>query len=116
MDRRERNGTLMESIVSLWDQIEDWLNTHYPQMWATTRPFLAPGASEEAVHRAEAALGVTLPEDFKAFYRLHNGEGAGFFLDHHEFLSLEGIIGTWQMYTGFLRDGTYAGEDNDVTV
>src|SRR5262249_19841494 len=35
---------------------------------------LRPGASEEAIRTAEEAMGVTLPEEVQACYRIHDGQ------------------------------------------
>lgn len=60
----------MQSITDLWQRIDQWLATHAPRI------LLNPGASEADVAEAEARLGLALPEDFKASYRIHNGGGA----------------------------------------
>lgn len=65
----------MESIISSWRRIEQWLATHAPEILGK----LHAGASEEDFAEAakvEAMLGFAFPEDFKASYRLHNGWSA----------------------------------------
>jgi cell wall assembly regulator SMI1 len=59
----------METTTLLWQRIERWLTAHAPDLLDE----LTPGTSEEELIQGEAALGVRLPEDFKALYRLHNG-------------------------------------------
>lgn len=59
----------METMTLLWQRIEHWLTAHAPDLLDD----LPPGVSEEELVQVEAALGVKLPEDFKALYRLHNG-------------------------------------------
>jgi len=61
----------MESVSSLWQQIESQMKTHKPDRWESRQQLLSLGVSEEALQQAEAELGITLPEEFKAFYRLH---------------------------------------------
>jgi cell wall assembly regulator SMI1 len=109
----------MESISFLWQQIETRLKTHTPDLWKDRRQLLSPGVSEEALQQAETVLGTTLPEDFKAFYRLYDGQGAEFLLAGAVgwgFCSLTHVIGFWQMYRDFVEDGTFADQDADVTV
>jgi hypothetical protein len=60
--------------LTLWQRIEMWMNTHAPH----ARQKLLPGASYTEILRAEATMGITLPEDFKASCRIHNG---GYTLD-----------------------------------
>ncbi|MDQ6660084.1 MAG: SMI1/KNR4 family protein [Chloroflexota bacterium] len=84
----------MESIPLLWQRIERWLAAHAPHLLSR----LNSGASEVALAQAEATLGITLPEDFKASYRLHNG-GASLFVGMGEsFFSLERMLGEWSVY------------------
>jgi cell wall assembly regulator SMI1 len=70
----------MELMIGLWQRIEQWLAAHAPHILDT----LNPGASEAEIAEAEATLGFALSEDFKAFYRIHNGGGAGL-------LAIEGV-------------------------
>jgi cell wall assembly regulator SMI1 len=62
----------MQSVIDLWQRIDQWLATHAPRVLEQ----LNPGASEADIAKAEATLGFALPEDFKASYRIHNGGGA----------------------------------------
>ncbi len=84
----------MDTIQFLWQRIETWMSTYAPQ----SRQRLLPGASETDIQRAEAAIGILLPEDFKASYRLHNGGYALDAVSKMEILSLKDIISDWQMY------------------
>ncbi len=61
----------MQSVIDLWQRIDQWLATHAPRILEE----LKPGASEVDLVEAEATLGFALPEDFKASYRIHNGGG-----------------------------------------
>src|SRR5262249_52368375 len=79
--------------------------------------------TEEAFAAAEQAMGVTLPEDMRACYRVHDGQQQilvnvtyaqnlrciPYFLYGDEWLSLEGIVRTWQMMKGLLDDGAFDG-------
>jgi cell wall assembly regulator SMI1 len=80
--------------LTLWQRIETWMNTHASH----ARQKLLPGASDIEILRAEATMGITLPEDFKASHRIHNG---GYTLDlvtEMEMLPLEGIVSMWQLH------------------
>lgn len=63
------------SVINSWQRIDSWLKAHAPQNWQK----LNPGVSEQEIRQKEEALGVLLPEDFKASYRLHNGCKNGHF-------------------------------------
>jgi cell wall assembly regulator SMI1 len=77
----------MENETLEWNRIEAWFQTNLPEVIAD----LNPPASEDAINHAEAELAITLPESFKALYRLHNGQqqqSFGVFFGQ-SFLSLE---------------------------
>ena len=66
--RREGGG---KSIISRLDQIKAWLKKHQPselELWEQ------PPATDEAIAAAEEALGLSLPEDYKEYLRIHNGQ------------------------------------------
>ena len=54
----------------LWVALEDWLAKQLPEVLAD----LNPGCSNEELSDLEQSLNCTLPKDFKAFYRHHNGQ------------------------------------------
>jgi cell wall assembly regulator SMI1 len=65
---------------------------------------LRPGASEAAIRRAEATLGLRFPNDFRASLLLHDGQEPGtgeldvfpWLPGHDRLASLEAIIAQWQ--------------------
>ena len=66
-------------------------------------------ATEDQFAQTEAVLSVELPEDFKAVYRIHNGqinddEG---FLWGREMLSLERIQAEWKIWKDLLDNGDF---------
>ncbi|MBK7395979.1 MAG: SMI1/KNR4 family protein [Myxococcales bacterium] len=72
---------------------------------------LRKGASEKAIAAAEKALGQSLPEDVKAFYRAHDGSDDDPAVDNRELLSLERMVGEWKVWKDLLDKGTF--EKND---
>lgn len=62
--------------------------------------FFNEGASEEDFARLEAVLGYALPEDFKALYRLHDGEAeeANGVLQGEEWLSIARIVDEYTIW------------------
>jgi cell wall assembly regulator SMI1 len=54
----------------LWDRIHVWLAANAPEVLAGLRR----PATAKQVRAAEKAMGVTLPDDVKAAYCIHDGE------------------------------------------
>ena len=89
----------MDSIERLWKRIEAWLASHAPAVLNK----LQPGASAQAIRQAEQALGMALPEEVRASYRIHtyrihNGSSGFELTTHGKVLSLEEIVesNTWK--------------------
>ncbi len=57
-------------VTARWRTIEAWLEENHPRVLDQFNPPAPP----EAVVAAERAMNVTLPEDYKAFLALHNGQ------------------------------------------
>jgi cell wall assembly regulator SMI1 len=72
---------------------------------------LRPGASEAALAAAEKALGRTLPEEVRAFYRHHDGTD-DYVVEGRELLSLERIADEWDIWRDLLEKGTFAANDH----
>jgi len=86
-----------------WDQIEEMFRDRVPGEY---RRYFGPGVSETAMGALERHLGVSLPDDFKAFYSVHNGQGEGeiglvFGL---ELLSVERIREEWDNWMSLGED------------
>jgi cell wall assembly regulator SMI1 len=54
----------------IWARIHAWLGANAPAGYGR----LHGGASESEIRAAEKALGLELPEDIKASYRIHDGQ------------------------------------------
>lgn len=83
----------MQTIEEVWGRIEAWFGRYAPGILSDFQP----GATRVELEQAEAVLGVELPEDLKALYRLHNGSKGRFFLGGWSLLSLEWMIASWQL-------------------
>ena len=70
-----------------WARIETWLAANAPPLFEALRP----GVSDEAIARAEARIGMALPDAVRSVYRAHDG---GSFLDfvEAEMLDLDGVV------------------------
>lgn len=72
---------------------------------------LAPPASHEEISNLERALGVSLPADFVACLKIHNGQQGvshGLFEDY-EFLSTSRILQEWSIWKELLDSGDFNG-------
>jgi cell wall assembly regulator SMI1 len=87
-------------MESLWKRIHDWLDANAPEGYGDLRP----GATENQISAAEQALGLDLPHDFKASYRIHDGQGNEPGLIGGEgwcLLSLEEMVEQWRRWCQF---------------
>ncbi len=55
--------------MEVWERIYKWLDENAPKI----REALQPAATDELLDKIESISDCTLPEDFKALYRIHNG-------------------------------------------
>ncbi len=80
---------------------------------------LPAGASEAAIKKAEAAMKVQFPDDFRKLLLRHDGSG-DFFVSPYKiggggqtFLSLKQIVDTWKFMVKIGREFDEAGEDSE---
>jgi len=78
-----------DDVAVPWGRIVAWYEANTPP--GTLR--LPPGIDEELIQVAEAEMGLRLPDDVRAFYRMHNGLDGSSLLHYGEFLSLEFLLG-----------------------
>ena len=57
-------------MQKIWSRLESWFAEHHPDLSLDLRP----GATANELEAAEQALGVKLPEDFRASVRVHDGQ------------------------------------------
>ena len=96
---------------------------HLLQDEAKTGAVFNAGASEAEFEQLEQLIQAKLPEDFKALYRVFNGQAyeEGYVFDGEEWLSLERMAEEWEVWKGLLDDGEFdddeeADEDADSEV
>lgn len=87
----------------IWNRIESWLAINAPKLLNNLRP----GAIDAQIQEIEELLGVQFPEDFKASYRIHDGQvfDAPNFFDNWEFLSLKRIIDEYNFWKELWNEG-----------
>src|SRR5262245_41841648 len=87
-----------------WDRIHAWLKANAPEVLANLRP----GATAQQIRAAERAMGVTLPDDVKAAYRIHDGQEYGQDLLYgRRWDPLAQVVANWRSLKGFVDDGTF---------
>lgn len=100
------------TVRESWEKIEAWLAAHADGVRAS----LNPGASEAAIRRAEAALGVGLPDDFVQAWSVHDGQnwkarpqliagGSG----SYPLAPLDRALELWETWTELLGSGSFDG-------
>jgi len=74
-------------------------------------PPFNPGCAESAIDRAQQSLDIKLPEDYKTFLRLHNGQSdphsLNFPPDQIVFLSIEEVVALWNEVAPYRDDQFY---------
>jgi cell wall assembly regulator SMI1 len=91
------------TMKRLFDRMHVWLAANAPDVLES----FGPGATDEAIRAAEHEIGVTLPADVRAAYRIHNGCYQAF-LYSDEWNDLEGLVRQWRVLKGLLDDGSFA--------
>jgi cell wall assembly regulator SMI1 len=85
----------------LFDRIHVWLRANAPEVLASLRT----GATEEAIRAAEREMGVSLPDDVRAAYRIHDGQAGQNLFGGRLWLPLADVVGTWRRMKGCVEDG-----------
>lgn len=89
----------------LIENLSNWLKENIPHL---ENPF-QNGANSEELNKLEEKLHVQLPEDFKSFYKLCNGqnEDAPYITPLGELLSLDGIASQWETWKNLVGKNVF---------
>jgi cell wall assembly regulator SMI1/predicted DNA-binding WGR domain protein len=90
------------SVAASWKRIDAWLTQHAPALMAK----MGKGATPEAIARAEATLGLELPDDVRASYAVHDGDGDISLFPSGEYLSLDGMLAQYKIWKELVEEGT----------
>ncbi len=85
-------------MKAVWKRIHIWLDANAPAGYGHLRP----GASVKTIRAVEDAIGLKLPNDIKASYRIHDGQDAEPGLIGGEgwcLLSLRGMVEQWSRWS-----------------
>lgn len=98
-------------MEDIWIRIESWMQVNAPNVLKS----LQSGASETQIIEFEDFLSITLPEDIRCSYKIHNGQSTGRcgLINGREFLSLERIKDEWGVWKELLDDGIFNNEDGE---
>lgn len=83
-----------------WTKIKDWLTNNHPEVIST----LNTGASPDDIEKLELIIGTSMPDDFKEFYSIHNGQSYTHLrlFDGDILLSTSDIIAEWKQWKDVL--------------
>ncbi|MFN8256973.1 MAG: SMI1/KNR4 family protein [Bacteroidales bacterium] len=88
-----------------WSKIENWLKKNADVVYKS----LNDGATNEEFEELEEHINKKLPDSFKSFYRIHNGQipmSEGL-IDTEELLSIERIMEEWEVWKELDEKGVF---------
>ena len=101
---------VMTAVADSWRRIDAWLAKNAP----TLAGRMGPGATPEAIARAESALGVEFPDAVRASYLIHDGsEVIRLFPPGGFYMSLDEMTEKALMMRQGLDEGNFEGLDFD---
>ncbi len=92
------------TIQNIWHDIEKWYAENAPRLLAN----LKDGVSNQVITDFEARVGLSLPDDYKASLRLHNGD---VYVHDYNYLSLQRVLKNWLMMTEQSEQGVFEGRE-----
>ncbi len=95
-----------------WTKIENWLKTHAAPVYES----LNEAASDEDFEELEDLINKKLPENFKTFYRIHNGQSpmSEGLIDGEELLCIKRIMEEWEVWKELDDKGVFDDSVSDA--
>jgi cell wall assembly regulator SMI1 len=95
----------MNKIETLWKKFVGWLEENAPELLAT----MQKGAKEKELEDLEKHLGAALPQDFKTYLRLCNGQESNSEAMFYggELLSIREIKNVWDIWKEHSTNGVF---------
>ena len=94
-------------MTDLWKRFENWLKANAKHLHGE----LNPGATAEELELLSSEIHQALPEDFRAFYSIHNGQSDNWqsphLHNHGKLLSTRRMLGEWKAMKQLLDDGAF---------
>ena len=100
---------IADSVKQSWKRIDAWLAENSP---ALARK-MNPGATPEAISRAESSLGVELPDAVRASYLVHDGSRVISLFPPGYYSTLEEMTEHGLMMRKILEDGGFEGNEDE---
>lgn len=91
-------------VTKDWQRLRAWIKGNAPEWDVATLP---PGATEHQLLEIEHNLGLRLPEDFREFYRLHDGTGSFAMPQQGPLLSLREMMTARREHIRWENDPNY---------
>lgn len=88
------------AIQNIWHEIEAWYMKNAPRLLED----LKGGVSDQQINDFEAVIEMSLPDDYKASLKLHNGD---VYFHDYEYLNLECVLNKWLIMTRLNEDDTF---------
>lgn len=113
-------------VKGIWKQIESILKAQAPGIEKS----LNKGATKQAIQKLETMCGVSLPDDFKASYLIHDGQKSerfpvadrpgqysliqeGTFTDEfYDFMPITYIMDEWESWKKLVDEGEFSGDES----
>lgn len=94
-------------MKQLWQQLENHLSAHNPELLAD----LNPPATDAQIRELEKTIGAQLPADFVEFLKVHNGQAgrAEPLFEGYRFLSSGEIAKESKLWSNLLNTGAFKG-------
>jgi cell wall assembly regulator SMI1 len=77
------------SISDIWKEIESWYQVNSPRLFS----YLAPGTSDQTIEKLERLINLSLPDDYKASLKCHNG---GSLINNYMYYSVSEVMEKWK--------------------
>jgi cell wall assembly regulator SMI1 len=94
-------NNINELIIGIWQDIKEWYKIHAPQRLED----LMDGISKTEIIELEQKIGFSLPEDYKASLKIHNGDCH---ISDYNYLSGDSVIYQWLMMKELLEEGKFS--------
>lgn len=94
-------------MKDIWNRFENWINQNANKLSTE----LNEGASDDDIKKLSDNFGLTFPEDFIDFYKIHNGQSDKWdspaLINNETLLSTRMILKEWSTWKNLLDEGSF---------